>query len=375
MTVVRVDINPEVLMWAVEYSQKGIEAFEKKFKSFPKWLNKTEQPTIKQLENIAKFAYVPFGYLMLSEKPTVKVKPIEDFRTKKNSGFLNAEEYSADLRDTLVDVRNKQDWLREYKKEQGYAYVHFVGSINQNMPDDDVVQMINEVLNIDDRWRNNIKNKEEGFRFFLDMVEATGVTVFVNGIVGNNTHRKLNVNEFRGFALTDKLAPVIFINGSDSPAARLFSLVHELVHLFLGQDGLDDHTEPFCNRIAAKVLVPKSQFDERWCVHPNDFDDLERFFKVSQLVLYRMALTLDKITPKEYNRLIALYNKKIQEKKKNTGGGDFYNTVPYRLGRSFCQYVQEALGTGKMSYSEAYQLLGIRGKTFDNVMKANVGRA
>ncbi len=375
MAVVRVEINPEVLMWAVEYSQKGIEAFEKKFKSFPKWLNKTERPTIKQLENIAKFAYVPFGYLMLSEKPMIKVKPIEDFRTKKNRGFINDEEYSADLRDTLLDVRNKQDWLREYKEEQGYDNVRFVGSINQNMPDDDVVQIINKILNIDDQWRNNVKNKEEGFRFFLDMVEGIGVTVFVNGIVGNNTRRKLNVNEFRGFALTDKLAPVIFINGSDSPAARLFSLVHELVHLFLGQDGLDDHTEPFCNRIAAKVLVPKSQFDEKWCSHPNDFDALERFFKVSQLVLYRMALTLDKITPKEYERLIELYNKKFQGKKRNTSGGDFYNTVPYRLGRSFCQYVQEALGDGKLSYSEAYQLLGIRGKTFDNVMKVNEGGA
>lgn len=375
MAVVRVEINPEVLMWAVEYSQKGFEAFEKKFKSFPKWLNKTERPTIKQLENIAKFAYVPFGYLMLSEKPMIKVKPIEDFRTKKNRGFINDEEYSADLRDTLLDVRNKQDWLREYKEEQGYDNVRFVGSINQNMPDDDVVQIINKILNIDDQWRKNVKNKEEGFRFFLDMVEGIGVTVFVNGIVGNNTRRKLNVNEFRGFALTDKPAPVIFINGSDSPAARLFSLVHELVHLFLGQDGLDDHTEPFCNRIAAKVLVPKTQFDEKWCSHPNDFDALERFFKVSQLVLYRMALTLDKITPKEYERLIELYNKKFQEKKRNTSGGDFYNTVPYRLGRSFCQYVQEALGDGKLSYSEAYQLLGIRGKTFDNVMKVNEGRA
>ena len=74
--------------------------------------------------------------------------------------------------------------MREYKEEQGYDNVRFVGSINQNMPDDDVVQIINKILNIDDQWRNNVKNKEEGFRFFLDMVEGIGVTVFVNGIVG-----------------------------------------------------------------------------------------------------------------------------------------------------------------------------------------------
>lgn len=369
MAAVRVNINPDVLMWAVDYSQKGIAAFEKKFKMFPKWLDKSEQPTVKQLEDMAKFAYVPFGYLMLSEKPNIKIRTIDDFRTIKNRGFGISEEYSAELRDTIIDIRKRQDWLHEYKKTQGYATIPFIGSIKANMADDVVVKTICESMDIPSDWRNGIDGKQASFRYFLNIVESKGITVFVNGIVGNNTRRKLRVDEFRGFALSDNFAPVIFVNGSDAPAARLFTLMHELVHLFLGQDGLDDHTEPFCNRIAAKILVPQALFLEQWRNHPRDFETLEIFFKVSQLVLYRTALTLGKINSEEYARLLHLYNK-THNKKENAGGGDFYNVAPYRAGRNFCRYIREALSEGKMSYSDAYNLLGVRGSTFENVMKS-----
>lgn len=373
MAAVRVNVNPEVLMWAVDYSQKGMEAFEKKFTMFPRWLDQSEQPTVKQLEDMARFAYVPFGYLMLSKKPDIKIRKIEDFRTSHNCGFHTSGEYSAELRDTIIDIRRRQEWLREYKEEQEYAPIPFIGSIHTDLIDEAVVEKICKELRLPVDWRDRIDSKQAAFHYFLDIIESKGVVVFVNGIVGNNTHRKLRVEEFRGFALSDKLAPVIFINGSDAPAARLFTLLHELVHLFLGQDGLDDHTEPFCNRISAKILVPPALFHEQWHKNPEDFDALEKFFKVSQLVLYRMALSLEKINDEEYARWIALYNKKHQGKKKSAGG-NFYNVVPYRAGRSFCRYVREALHEGRMSYREAYQLLGVRGSTFENVMKSTEGR-
>ena len=118
---------------------------------------------------------------------------------------------------------------------------------------------------------------------------------------------------------------------------------------------MDDRTEPFCNRLSAKILVPPALFNEQWHKNPKDFDALERFFKVSPLVLYRMALSLGKIDEKEYARRIALYNKRHQGKNKSAGG-DFYHVAPYRAGRSFCRYVREALREGNVSYSEAYQL-------------------
>ena len=374
MPSARVNINPDVLMWAVTYSQRGIEAFVNKFEQFPKWLDKSIQPTVKQLEDVARFAYVPFGYLMLPQKPNLKIAPIKDFRTKKNQQFSSAGEYSTELHDTIIDIRRRQEWLREYKKEQGYHSASFIGSISPSMEDENIVKKISKEIGLPACWRESTDSKDSAFRYFLDIIENIGVMVFVNGLVGNNTHRGLDVKEFRGFALADEFAPVIFINGADAPSARLFTLLHELVHIFLGQDGLDDRSEPFCNRIAAKILVPQDVFVQQWNLHAADYDMLENFFKVSQLVLYRMALTYDKIDQREYARLVALYDKKYREKRNSGSGGrcDFYNVVPYRAGRGFCKYLHEALVEENISYSEAYQLLGIKGRTFEKLMESVV---
>ena len=369
MTVARVNVNPDVLMWAIDYSQKGVEAFSSKFPKLTKWLEKSEHPTVRQLEELAKFAYVPFGYLMLSERPDIPVRKISDFRTLQNQGFSTNEEYSAALRDTVNIIRNRQDWLSEYKKENDYVPVTFVGSIDRNMQDDEIVGHINKVLEIPKDWRTKISKKENALRFFVDILESKGITVFVNGVVGNDTHRPLNVKEFRGFALVDKYAPVIFINGADAMAARIFTLFHEVVHIFLGQDGLDDRTEPFCNRIAAKLLVPEKMFKQEWQKQAHDFEALEKFFKVSQLVLFRAALTYGKISEKEYARLVGLYESQYNKHPDKAGGGDYYNVAPYRAGRGFCRYVDEAIHTGDLSYTEAYRLLGARGKTFAEIME------
>ena len=369
MTVARVNINPDVLMWAIEYSQRGLEAFSERYPKLTKWLEKSERPTVKQLEDIAKFAYVPFGYLMLSEKPDIPIRKISDFRTRKNQGFMESDEYSAALRNTIKIIRSRQEWLIDYKKDKDYAPVEFIGSVNKNMPDDDIVNHINKVLEIPEDWRNTIGNKVSTLRFFVDVLESKGVVIFINGVVGNDTHRTLKVNEFRGFALVDKMAPVIFINGADAMAARVFTLFHEAVHLFLGQDGLDDCTEPFCNRIAAKLLVPEDLFHKEWQKCAHDFEQLEKFFKVSQLVLFRAALTYNKINKREYARLVRLYESKYNSVSNASGGGDFYNIAPYRAGRGFCRYIDEAIHTGDLTYTEAYSLLGIRGKAFAEVMK------
>ena len=155
-----------------------------------------------------------------------------------------------------------------------------------------------------------------------------------------------------------------------------------MVHIFLGQDGLDDRSEPFCNRIAARLLVPKALFNKAWEDNPHDYDELEKYFKVSQLVLYRAALTYEKINEEEYADLLRQYQAKYSKLAKSSGGGDFYKISPYRAGRGFCRYVNctfnifnnpsryvnEAVNNGGLSYTEAYQLVGVKGNTFANVM-------
>ncbi|RMN74615.1 hypothetical protein ALQ55_200010 [Pseudomonas savastanoi pv. savastanoi] len=108
-------------------------------------------------------------------------------------------------------------------------------------------------------------------RALIDAAEVAGVLVMRSGIALGNTHRKLEVSEFRGFAISNSLAPVVFINSSDAPTARLFTLMHELAHLWIGSSGVSDagtangrEEERFCNAVAGEFLVPEELFRAVW---------------------------------------------------------------------------------------------------------------
>lgn len=145
-----------------------------------------------------------------------------------------------------------------------------------------------------------------------DRVEGLGFLVMVNGVVGSNTHRKLDPREFRGFALADRMAPLIFINGADTKAAQIFTLAHELAHLWLGEAALDDvdltsaseeGTERWCNQVAAEVLVPISAIVAEMTAEDSvttQIDRLARRFKVSTLVALRRLYDAHRMNWAEY---------------------------------------------------------------------------
>mgnify|MGYP001171252509 CR=1 FL=1 len=361
----QVTVNPKVLEWAFSYARKTPKKILRKFPISDKWLTGEKKPTIHQLEEVAKFTEVPFGYLLLQEVPCIPEEKVTDFRTIQNRR-QRPEGYSTELRDTIQTMRERQDWLRDYKKENFYAPVPFLGTINSNMNETAIDTIIRKTLGIPRDWFNYCK-KNDALNYFRSRIEALGVVVFINGIVGNNTHRKLNIEEFRGFALPDPYAPLIFVNGADTSNGRLFTLLHEMIHLFLNQEALDDGTESFCNRIAASILVPYDFFLTEWNKSPEDFEHLAEVFPVSKLVLYRIALTLNLISQDQWKKLHFGFLQQI--KKSNIGGGGNFNYIlPNRIGHSFSRFVFNALREGNLMYTDAYHLLGIKGKTFQNAM-------
>lgn len=366
----KIPVNPEVLAWAAEQSGEPMEKLEKAFPALSSWICGKRQPTILQLESFAKKTRVPFGYLLLQEVPVIHRPEVHDFRTL---GSRPIPSYSRNLLDTIQQMKNRQEWLREYKKTEGYAEVAFVGSLTKRTEATAFLQRMHDVLGTREGWQQDVRSKEEAFQYLRSRVEAAGVIVFVNGIVGNDTHRPLQLEEFRGFALADAFAPLIFINGADALAGRLFTMVHELVHLFLGQDGLDDGTEKFCNEMAAGFLVPEALFASLWESSGQDFEELEKTFYVSRPALYRVALTRHYISKGQYEARLRSYEEEMRHAKQRGGGGSFYKILPNRIGRSFSRYVFSAVQEGKLLYRDAYRLLGIHGNSFQQVMKETAG--
>ncbi|WP_288761223.1 ImmA/IrrE family metallo-endopeptidase [uncultured Veillonella sp.] len=363
----RVSIKPEVLQWVINYSQKPYEELEKRYAKLGEWLRGDAMPTMNQVKDFAKYTRVPIGYLFLTQPPKEVTNDMPAFRTVTTKESM---QYSRELVDTINSMRLRQDWLSEYRKKEEYPMLSFIGAYDGT----DIDKMVADsykMLDLYEGWQKKLRTKNEASAVLIQRLENIGISVFINGIVGNNTSRKLRVDEFRGFTLLDPYAPIIFINSADTDAARLFTLLHEFCHILLGQEGVTnniDH-EVICNRFAANFLVPKEIFLDEWREHKEDYGKLSSFLKVSELTIYRIAFTYHVISEPIYHSLVeAFYKKFWNQKKKKKSGGDFYKTSVYRVGRTFGITVDRAAKSGELLYGDAYDLLGVKGDTYNKVI-------
>ena len=375
-------ITPEVLRWARIRSRLDIEIVAKKVpvksEKILEWETGEAKPTFLQAQQIAKILHIPFGYLYLKQPP-IELQPVPDLRTINDYYLRN---YSVDLHDVISDVIRKQDWYRDYLKENDSPQIPFIGKYNSHSPVDEIACDITETLKLtlDDRMIS--RNWEEYFKLLVNRVESTGVLVMRSGIVGTNTHRILDVNEFRGFTICDLLAPVIFINGADAKAAQIFTLVHELVHLWLGASGvtnnsviaevssIQNNVEKKCNEVAAEILVPKEHILTRWNNNFNVSENAEnlcRFFKVSSIVVARRAWDLALINIDEFYEYYMLQVEKWQRQKDNQEpGGSFYNNLPIANSQRFTFTVLQCVYSQEILLRYGAQLLGIKPGTLDH---------
>ena len=376
----RINIQPKLLLWALERCGKSEDAIKNKFPKISDWLLGKPYPTLKQLEKFAAATYTPLGYFFLNEPPEDKL-PIPDFRTIKG----HPERPSPNLLDTIQAMQSRREWMREFLLEEGQKPLSFIRSITLRMDPVKVAMRMRNFLSLSDGWADKVRTWTEALRLLRRIIENTGVMVVINGVVGNNTHRPLDVAEFRGFALVDEYAPLIFINGRDSVSAQMFTIIHELSHLWLGYEGVSNfnklqpvkiNIEEFCNHVAAEFLVPSDEFNKALRVNQRENDQelfqmIARRFKVSPLVAARRALDMKYISK---NRFFEFYNNHVKEserdrekrKAKKERTGDFWKTQGVRIGELFGSAIVQATLEGRLLYRDAYQLTGLKGKTFDN---------
>ncbi len=364
-----VNINTEMLTWAIARAGYNLHDFFAKLPNVAEWIEGTKKPTVKQLEAFSKKVHLPFGYLFL-QKPPVEKLPIPYFRT---NGDIS-KEVSVNVYDTIQLMLQRQDWLREYLKDNEFETLDFVGAYRNNFNVEQIVSNIREVLEIEDNWASKFRTWQEAMSYLVSIIEDKGIIAVFNGVVENNTSRPIDVKECRGFVLVDEYAPFMFINNADSKSAQMFTIAHELAHIWTGHSAgfdfrklqpADDPIEILCDKIAAEFLVPKQAFEKVW----QGFQDLNRyarFFKVSEIVIARRALDLGKITKSQFFRFYDDYKNRFLDKKKAQGsGGDFYATAKKRISLTFALHVNRAVKSGDLLYRDAYKLTSMKGDTFD----------
>ena len=362
----RVDIKPELFRWARERSGLDGAALAERFPKYAGWESGEVQPTLKQLEDFAKKTLTPFGYLFLPEPPQEQL-PIPDFRTLGSVGLRRP---SAQLLETLYVCLRRQDWYRNYAMGEGITPLRFIGKSKTTDAIRAVAESIRQGVGLSPEARAAAANGDVALRVMFAQVEEAGILVMRNGVVGNNNRQRLSVSEFRGFALSDNYAPLIFINAADTKAAQMFTLAHELAHLWVGRSGVSNleetlvfrapAIETFCNKVAAEALVPLGTFRSEWRSERDPQAEtirMARRFRVSTLVIIRRAYDagfLDKegfaAFYKEESKRLARFG--------GGGGGDFYRTQTSRLGRRFPTAIVNSTLEGKTLYAMLFACWG-----------------
>jgi Zn-dependent peptidase ImmA (M78 family) len=378
---VRVEVRPRVLEWARARSGIGDEVWEQRFPRYAAWLAGEAAPTLKQLEDFARKTHTPVGFFFL-EEPPVETVPIPDFRTIGDRAVAAAGEVvSADLLDVIYACERRQEWYRDNQLLEGEPPLPFVGAANTTDAVDDVAGQMRQVFDWTTQSRAACRTSDAALSWLREHAEAAGVLVMISGIVGSNTHRTLDPQEFRGFALVDRYAAVVFVNGADSKAAQVFTLVHELAHLWLGETALSDldpqsirsnAVERWCNQVAAEFLVPMAEFRQRFDQRADLRAQLrplaENFRVSSQVILGRIreagALTWDGYLTEldaERQRVAAFLPDR-------GGGGNYYNTKPVQVSRRFASALIASAKEGRTPYTTAFRLLDVKKEsTFDGL--------
>ena len=365
----RIEVNPELLHWALARAGLDADALASRFPKLGKWLGGELSPTLKQLESFATATHTAIGLLFLPEPPE-EALPINDFRTIPKARLSRP---SANLLDTIYLCQQRQAWYGEYQRIQSGVSLGFVGSSTVDDAIVDAARNIAQTIGFDSAERQQPGSWTEALRHFIAQVEQAGVLVMISGVVGSNTRRPLDPQEFRGFALADPFAPLIFINGKDTRAAQMFTLAHELAHVWLGESGIsniqaatqtDETVERWCNTVAAELLVPLEQIRDSYRADEPIDDAMQRLarqFKVSTLVILRRLHDLGAI---DRETLWDIYRKELERLKalsRTTGsGGDFYNSLGARVSKRFARALVANTLEGQTQFTEAFRMLGIR---------------
>ena len=288
---------------------------------------------------------------------------------------------SLNVIDEVRAVQERQEWLSAYIAGNGIETPAYVGSVSLATPVEETCQAIRNILGLSLDWAFREYSIGDAIRKLVARMEDSGTMVCINNMVGNNIYRKIAVSDCRGFALIDRNAPFIFINGGDAQVVQTFTLIHEFAHVLIGyESGVGDEdsiahasdNERYCDKVAAYFLVPEGLFRQVW---PGDGDEvyagLAKKFKVSRYTIARRAAELRLISRDRQFRLFAMWKEEPLPHVEHNGHPTFRTMALRRLSPTFMIHLSNAARMSQILYLDAYRLAGLKGDTFHNVIGDN----
>ena len=372
-------VTPLMMKWARERARLDVETAAKKIgrqaEEIQQWEDGTLQPTMAQARKASEVYKRSLAVFYLPAPP-------KDFDTLQDFRLFPAGEtgdYTPELALLIRRMQARQEWIREHLLSEQREKLPFVGMATIRTPEDEVARSVRETLSISIQEQIQCKTTRDALNLWIDKAEQAGIFVCREGGVA--------AEEARGLLLADDFAPFVFINSKDSISARLFTLVHELVHLWINQPGLSNlresarrikgataEIESYCNRTAARTLVDEAEFSRLWRTRDQSADSDEQIrviadhFKVSELVIARRLLDRGTLRLGEYLELQSRYRERWfqhaerekQRRKDTPGAPSFYLLKLHANGRSFTQTVLAATSTGAVMLRDACALLGVK---------------
>ena len=379
----RAYITPKVFKWARESAKMPIDVAASKVNVTVERLSEWEAgesfPTIKQAQNLAKAYKRPFALLFLPDIPN-DFQPLQDFRKKGSKELSTASIF------IVREIQQKQAWISDLYEEDGEEKLPFIGKFSIYDDPIEVAEDLVRALEINPMHYNHSNPILE----WIDRAESKGIFISRTSFI--HSRLKIALDEIQGFAIADTHAPFIFINSEDWNAPQLFTLVHELAHLWIAKSGISNDVEPslndrskynpielFCNEVAANALMPLNRMER---LDSNVFNSPSALFKqakeigISSFALLVRALNLNLISHSKYKQLKTQAEiefraflkreeaKKALQKKKDNSGPSYYLLQLNRNSRLFTQRVLDAFHGGVIAATLASNLLNVQVNKF-----------
>jgi Zn-dependent peptidase ImmA (M78 family)/transcriptional regulator with XRE-family HTH domain len=368
-------VVPEVLIWARETAGLSVEEAAKKLGVSPRRLSEFEkgerEPTRNQIVAMSKRYYRPLVTFYLSKRPNDSERP-RDFRSLPEHPPPGSEALVSAL---IRDVSSRQYLIKAALEElEESQLLPFVGSVRMADGGDVAVEALQRLLGVSREDFRAERTVDGAFSLLRSSAEKAGIFVLLMGNLGTH-HTDIDVRVFRGFALADKFAPFVVINEKDSRAAWSFTLLHELVHILLGETGISgydggDEIEKFCDTVAAKFLLDPAELSQ---IQLRDRPSLrtltERISafssprKVSRKMVAYNLLRSNLITGALYQELSTSFDaerRQRREEDEKEGGPNYYVVRRHRLGPGLISSVDRMISAGALSTSKAGLVLGVK---------------